>query len=132
MEIGILLAFMSLALSGFFWWNARQQALSAERTLQEIKSQIIGWQNELNRTAIDMLSSRPEMIAKEAALSSAKAEAEFAKSVAGILDNLARSAPSTENTQFVGGLIQLLLKHQETLVLEKQRMGFNAATGQRS
>jgi hypothetical protein len=68
MAIDQLVALVSLLLSIFFWWNARQQAATAERTLQEIKSQIIGWQNELNKTAIEMLASRPEMIAMRTAL----------------------------------------------------------------
>ena len=61
MGIDQLVALASLSLSIFFWWNARQQAAVAEKTLQEIKSQIIGWQNELNKTAIEMLAGRLDL-----------------------------------------------------------------------
>jgi len=123
MDINQLVSFLSLGLSVFFWWNARQQATVAEKTLQEIKSQIIGWQNELNKTAIEMLSSRPEMIAKRTMLESSCAEAEFSRSIAAIIERLSQSI-NAENTV----AIDRLLKHHEVIVLEKQRMGLNAAT----
>jgi len=121
--IGLALSILSLVLSAFFWWNAQQQAASAERTLGEIKSQVIGWQNELNRTALDLLSARPEMIAQKTALSSAEAEANFSNSMASIIDHLARS-DSKANLDAIG----TLLKHQEEIVLGKQRLGMEAAT----
>lgn len=117
MDIGLLLAYLSLVLSIFFWWNARQQAAAAERALQEIKSQIIGWQNELNKTAIDMLSSRPEMVAKQTMLAESQAEADFTNRLVSIVERLAQSNDSESKAT-----IDQLLKHRETLVLEKQRI----------
>lgn len=128
MDINLLISFFSLALSVFFWWNARQQAAAAESTLQEIKSQIIGWQNELNKTAIEMLSSRPEMVAKQTMLTDSKAEAAFTESIAEIVDRLSQQSSNPENGPFAAAVIDRLLKHHETIVLEKQRMGLNAAT----
>ena len=65
MSIDQVVAVVSLVLSIAFWWNAKQHAASAEKTLADIKSQIIGWQNELNKTAIEMLSSSPAMVKSE-------------------------------------------------------------------
>lgn len=125
MDIGLLLAFLSLLLSIFFWWNARQQASAAEKILQEVKSQIIGWQSELNKTAIEMLTSRPEMIAKQQMLLAAQAESDFTNTVAQTIKQLSQHPESVEGQALIGRL----LKHQETLVLETQRNGFNAARG---
>lgn len=120
--IGLGLSIFSLILSGIFWWNARQQTASAERTLDEIKSQVIGWQNELNRTALDLLSARPEMIAQKTALSASEAEAKFTASLATIVQHLAHT-DSKANLDAIG----TLLKHQEDVVLGKQRIGMEAA-----
>jgi hypothetical protein len=128
MEIGLLVSFLSLALSIFFWWNARQQAAAAERTLGEIKSQIIGWQTELNKTAIEMLSSRPEMVVKQTMLTDSKAEAAFTDSLAQIVERLSGQTGDPEKGMFTVAVIERLLKHHETIVLEKQRIAMDAAT----
>lgn len=124
MDAGLILSLLSLALSIFFWWNAKQQADAANRSLQDIQTQIIGWQSELNKASIDLLSSRPEMIAKQAALSDAKAELDFALAMAATVQKLA-----AEDSDKNRALIESILKHHETIVLEKQRLGLNAATG---
>ena len=122
MDVNQIISFLSLALSIFFWWNARQQAAAAERTLQEVKSQIIGWQSELNKTAIEMLSSRPEMIAKQTALAESQAESEFTSSLASIIERLSHSnEPQSQE------IIQQLLTHHAAVILGKQRNGFEAA-----
>src|SRR4051794_29716866 len=134
MDMGLVLAYVSLALSVFFWWNARQQGIEAGRTLTEMKKQseqartavteirneIIGWQNELNKTAIAMLSSRPEMVAKEKMLADAKAEADFSASIAQIIGRLATPNPEAS----AAAVIDQFLKHHQTMVLEKERAGF--------
>ena len=122
MSVDLLVAFVSLALSIVFWWNARQQAAAAERTLQEVKSQIIGWQNELNKTAIEMLSSRPEMIAMRTSLADADADSGFTKKMAELVERLSMSDDPGK-----AELVQTLLTHHATIVLERQRIGMNAA-----
>ena len=122
MGVDQLVAFVSLALSIVFWWNARQQSAAAERTLQEIKSQIIGWQNELNKTAIEMLSSRPEMIAMRTSLADADADSGFTSKMAELIERLSMS-----NDPGKAELVQTLLTHHATIVLERQRIGMNAA-----
>lgn len=123
MSIDLGIAIVSLVLSIAFWWNAKQQAATADRTLAEIKSQIIGWQNELNKTAIDMLSSSPTMVAQRTALASSEAEAKFTDSMAALVEALAK-ADSKANLDAIG----TLLKHHEEVVLGKQKIGFDAAT----
>lgn len=122
MSIDQLVALISLTLSIFFWWNARQQAAAAERTLQEIKSQVIGWQNELNKTAIDMLSSRPEMIAMRTALADSDSESQFTNKMADLIEKL-----SLSNDPAKAALVQELLTHHATILLERQRIGMSAA-----
>ena len=124
MTTELVISLLSLVLSIFFWWNAKQQSDEASRTLGDIKSQVIGWQSQLNNASVELLSSRPEMIAKQAALSSAKAELDFALAMAATVQKLAAEDPQKNQP-----LIQSILKHHETLILEKQRIGFNAATG---
>jgi hypothetical protein len=119
-----IVALISLVLSILFWWNARKQSAAADRTLQEIKSQIIGWQNELNKTAIEMLSSRPEMIAMRTALAEAESTAEFTTKMADLVKDLAGSE-STEKA----ALVQALLDNHAKILIERQRIGMQAATG---
>ena len=122
MGIDQLIAAISLILSILFWWNARQQAASAERTLQEIKSQIIGWQNELNKTAIDMLASRPEMIARQATLAESDSAASFSNKMADLADKLALSDDPNKLA-----LVEAILTNHAGTVLERQRIGMAAA-----
>ena len=126
MGLDQLIAFVSLALSILFWWNARQQSAAAERALQEIKSQIIGWQNELNKTAIEMLSSRPEMVAMRTALAEADAGAAFTGKMAELIERLSLSDDPEK-----AAIIQNLLTNHATIILERQRIGMNAAVGPR-
>lgn len=127
MSIDQIVAFASLALSVFFWWNARQQAVAAERTLQEIKSQIIGWQNELNKTAIEMLSSRPEMIAMRTALAESDSVSQFTAKMAALVEELAKSGDPKQ-----AAMAQSILDNHAKIVLERQRIGMSAATGRAS
>lgn len=122
MGIDQLIAVISLVLSILFWWNARQQAAAAERTLQEIKSQIIGWQNELNRTAVDMLASRPEMIAKQTALAESDSAANFSNKMAELAEKLAMSDDPNKLA-----LIEAILTNHAGTILERQRIGMAAA-----
>jgi hypothetical protein len=122
MGIDQLVALASLALSIFFWWNARQQSAAAERTLQEIKSQIIGWQNELNKTAIEMLASRPEMIAMRSTISEAESAANFSLKMADLVEKLAMS-----NDPEKAKLIESILVNHASTILERQRIGMAAA-----
>ena len=120
---GIVLSVVSLVLAIIFWWDARKQSQDAGRALNEIKTQIIGWQSELNKAAIDMLSARPEMIAQKTALKSSQAETEFAKRTADLVEHLGK-ADSKGNLD----AIAILLNHQKDVVLGKQAIGFDAAT----
>jgi hypothetical protein len=126
MSIDLIVGLGSLALSILFWWNAREQSASADRTLNEIRTQIIGWQNELNKTAIQMLSSSPEMVAQKTSLASSQAEADFTNSMANLVASLAQSDSKT-NLEAIG----TLLKHHEEIVLGKQKLGMEAATRMR-
>ena len=122
MEIDQVVALASLGLSIFFWWNARLQAAAAEKTLQEIKSQIIGWQNQLNNTAIEMLASRPEMIAARSTESESESVANFSAKMAELVEKLAMSSDPEKTA-----LIEAILVNHSGTILERQRIGMNAA-----
>lgn len=124
MTIDQVVALVSLVLSILFWWNARQQSAAADRTLQEIKSQIIGWQSELNKTAIEMLASRPEMIAMRTSLAEAESTAQFTTKMADLVKQLANSELPDR-----AALVQALLDNHANILLERQRIGMQAATG---
>lgn len=117
-----LISLISLALAIFFWWNARQQAASAERTLDQIKSQIIGWQDQLNKTAVDMLASRPEMIARQSTLSESESASNFSSKMADLVEKLALSN-DPEKTK----IIEAILTNHAGTILERQRIGMAAA-----
>lgn len=117
-----LISLISLAFPIFFWWNARQEAASAERTLDQIKSQIIGWQDQLNKTAVDLLASRPEMIARQATLSESESAANFSGKMADLVEKLALSDDS-EKTK----IIEPILTNHTGTILERQRIGMAAA-----
>lgn len=104
-----LVSLISLALAIFFWWNARQQAASAERTLDQIKSQIIGWQDQLNKTAVDMLASRPEMIARQATLSESESAASFSGKMAQRLGH-----PLSQGEKWMSRFIAVHCPHDST------------------
>lgn len=122
MGIDQVVALVSLVLSIFFWWNARQQSAAAERTLQDIKSQIIGWQNELNKTAIEMLASRPEMIAMRTALAGSDSESNFSNKMADLVEKLALSDDPNRAV-----LVEAILTNHAGITLERQRIGMAAA-----
>lgn len=117
-----LVSLISLALAIFFWWNARQQAASAEKTLDQIKSQIIGWQDQLNKTAIDMLASRPEMIARQTTLSESESAACFSGKMADLIEKLALSDDPEK-----AKIIEAILTNHAGTILERQRIGMAAA-----
>ena len=122
MGVDQVVALVSLVLSIFFWWNARQQSAAAERTLGEIKSQIIGWQNELNKTAIDILASRPEMIAMRTALAGSDSESHFSNKMADLAEKLALSDDPNKVA-----LVEAILTNHAGTILERQRIGMAAA-----
>ncbi|MGB5096438.1 MAG: hypothetical protein WBN82_00875 [Porticoccaceae bacterium] len=122
MGIDQLVSLISLALAIFFWWNARQQAASAERTLDQIKSQIIGWQDQLNKTAVDMLASRPEMIARQTTLSESESAANFSSKMADLVEKLALSDDPEK-----ARIIDAILTNHAGTILERQRIGMAAA-----
>lgn len=122
MEIDHLVALVSLTLSVFFWWNARQQAISAERTLEHVKAQIIGWQDQLNKTAISMLGSRPEMVSRQTMLSEAESAAMFSSRMADLAEKLALS-DDPERAK----IIDAILANHAGIILERQRIAMAAA-----
>lgn len=47
-------SYVSLALAFIFWYLSSRQADSAKKTLDDIKNEILTWQSQLNKAAIDI------------------------------------------------------------------------------
>lgn len=122
MSIDQLVAIVSLLLSIFFWWNARLQSVAAEKTLQDIKSQIIGWQAELNKASIEILGSRPEIIAMRCSMSEAESVADFSLKMAELVEKLALSSDPEK-----AKIIESILFNHASTILERHRIGMAAA-----
>jgi hypothetical protein len=123
MTAGEIASYLSLALAVIFWILSTKQSNDAKRTLDEIKSDIISWQAQLNKAAIDMISSRPEIMAKETALQETKSLSDFSTQ---ILD-LIKSVSSNPLSKEAGGEYQLevldkVLNHHKALILGKQQL----------
>ncbi len=85
-------SYLSLALAVVFWLLSTKQADDAKKALGEIKSEIITWQAQLNKAAIDIISSRPEVIAKETALAETKSLSEFSTQLLELIKNASSSS----------------------------------------
>lgn len=116
-------SYLSLALAVVFWLLSSKQSSDAKKTLDDIKSEIITWQSQLNKAAIDMISSRPEVIAKETALMEAKSLCEFSTQIVALVKEISSNALPKE----AGGEHQLdvlgkVLDHHKNLILGKQQL----------
>jgi hypothetical protein len=131
-------AYLSLILAVLFWVLSTKQANDAKKTLAEvkktsddIKTEVFTWQANLNKTAIDLLSSNPEVVAKQTSLEEAKARNEFSKQMADIIKTISSNPLPIEN----GGAFQLdvmqrLLNQHNTLIIERENILARAAGSQ--
>ncbi|MEA1995291.1 MAG: hypothetical protein U9N18_03955 [Campylobacterota bacterium] len=131
MATGEIAAYLSLALAVVFWVLSTKQANDAKKTLGDIKTEIITWQAQLNKAAINIISSRPEVIAKETAIEETKSLSEFSTQLLDLIKN-ASSNPLPKES---GGAYQLevldkLLAHHKTLILGKQELMNQAIASQ--
>jgi len=116
-------SYLSLALAVVFWVLSTKQANDAKKTLGDIKSEIITWQAQLNKAAIDIISSRPEVIAKETALSEAKSLSEFSTQLLALIKNASSSPPANDiDAKYQLDVLYKLLTHHNTLILGKQQL----------
>lgn len=114
---------MSLGLAIIFWILSTKQANDAKKTLDDIKTQIITWQVELNKAAINIILARPEVIAKETAIEESKTLSEFSDRFSILIEKAALQATQNE----LDGDRQLkvlaqLLDHHKNLILGKQQL----------
>ena len=110
-----------LSLSILLWLLSSKQAYDARKTLNEIKSSIITWQSELNTATINIISSRPEVIAKDSALAETKSMSEFSSRLTKLIENSALSKPDG-NTEYQLQVLDKLLDHHKSLILGKQQL----------
>jgi hypothetical protein len=123
MSSGEIASFISLALAVIFWVLSTKQANDAKKTLDDIKSEIITWQSELNKAAITIISSRPEVIAKESAAEESKAMSEFSAHLTGLIEKASiNEATSSEEKEHQLKVLGQLLDHHKNLILGKQQL----------
>ncbi len=115
------IAYLSLALSILFWLLSSKQASDARKTLNEIKSAVISWQSELNNATINIITSRPEVIAKESAMAETKSMSEFSSNLTKLIEESALSKPEGD-TEYQLKVLDKLLDHHKNLILGKQQL----------
>jgi len=115
------IAYLSLALSILFWLLSSKQASDARKTLDEIRSAVISWQSELNNATINIITSRPEVIAKETAIAETKSMSEFSSNLAKLIEESALSKPEGD-TEYQLKVLDKLLDHHKSLILGKQQL----------
>lgn len=131
MNIGEIMSYVSVALAIVFWLLSARQANKAEQTLNEVKDAMITWQSELNRVSLDILSARPEVIAKQTSLENEKAKSEFSLKMAGLIEELTKkpAAPGDGGAYNIN-VIERLLEHQKAVSLGKEQIMAAAAAAQ--
>ncbi len=123
MSAGEIASFISLGLAVIFWVLSTKQANDAKKTLDDIKTEIITWQSELNKAAISIISSRPEVIAKESAAEESKALSEFSAHLTELIEKASLSeATSSEEKEHQLKVLSQLLDHHKNLILGKQQL----------
>jgi len=123
MSEGEIASFISLGLAVIFWVLSTKQANEAKKTLDDIKTEIITWQSELNKAAINIISSRPEVIAKESAAEESKALSEFSAHLADLIEKASlNEATSSEEKEQQVKILSQLLDHHKSLILGKQQL----------
>lgn len=123
MSAGEIGSIISLLLAVIFWVLSTKQVNDAKNTLNEIKSEIISWQNELNKAAIGIISSRPEVIAKETAAMEANSLSEFASQLTKLIEKATLDVQSNpEDKEHQIKILNKLLDHHKNLILGKQQL----------
>ena len=116
-------SYLSLALAIVFWLLSTKQANDAKKTLSDIKTEILTWQAQLNKAAIDIISSRPEVIAKQAALQESKSLSEFSAQMADIIKTISLNPRAKESgEEYQLAILDKLLLHHKNLILGKEQI----------
>ncbi len=83
----------------------------------------ITWQAQLNKAAIDMISSRPEVIAKETALEETKSLSEFSTQILELIKSVSSNPlPKESGGEYQLEVLEKVLTHHKALILGKQQL----------
>ena len=122
MQPNEIAAYISLFLAILFWLLSTKQASDAKKTLSDIKSEIITWQAKLNEAAINIISSRPEVIAKETAIEEVKSLSVFSSQLTKLIEKASLAPPNEGQNEYQLKLLNQLLDHHKSLILGKQQL----------
>lgn len=123
MTAGEIASFISLALAVIFWILSTKQVNDARKTLDDVKTEIITWQSELNKAAINIISARPEVIAKESAAEESKALSEFSSHLTSLIEKASLNETiNNEQEEHQLKVLTQLLDHHKNLILGKQKL----------
>jgi hypothetical protein len=127
--IGTIASIVSLVLAVVFWLLASRQAEKADRTLNEIKDNMMSWQNEINKAAINLIQARPEVIAEKVSLEEAKNNSEFMNRLADIIEKLTTEADE-KTTGYKIAIANALLEHQKSSIVAREQIKANLIAAQ--
>lgn len=123
MQYGDLASIISLMLAVLFWILSSRQAEETKKTLIDIKSSIIDWQSKLNDASINIISSRPEIIAKETSMLESKSISDFSSQLSSLIEKLSLAQPGDKYyAEYQEKVLSQLLDHHRNLILGKQKL----------
>lgn len=126
MELAI--SIVSLVFAVIAWVLSTVQANEARKVLAEVQRAIMNWQQELNRAAIDLISSKPEVMAKQAMLEESRMLGEHFKEIDGMVKRLSEMIPSTHTAEIHSKTIEQLLAHTKDILGTKAALMNDAVT----
>ncbi len=97
--IGTIASIVSLVLAVVFWLLASRQAEKADSILNEVKDNMMSWQSEINKAAINFIQARPEVVEEKVSLEEAKNNSKFMNRIADIIKKFITEAD--EKTQAI-------------------------------
>lgn len=125
-----IVSYISLALAVIFWILSGIQAREARKVLDDIKSAMLSWQADLNKTSLDIMSSRPELIAKQTSFEESRTKSEALKDLMISISKVS-SLPSSsdEENKYHLDVLDKLANLHYGLISSKERLLHEAATG---
>jgi uncharacterized protein YpmS len=87
---------LAIVLSVAFWLNGRASAKDAKKALDEITNTTRGWQNDIMKTAINMLdNTRIEVVGRQVVLDDAKVRTEAVRKVTDAIQSVSAEIAKT-------------------------------------
>ncbi len=120
--------YISLGLSIIFWILSCIQTNQSRKVLNDIKDSMLSWQAELNKASIDIMTSDPNIIAKQSSFEESKSKNDSLSELIKIIKELSSSPYTTpEEANLRKGIIETLSRHHCKLITTKEKLLHDAA-----